>query len=326
MTTPETLPKLREINDKIKLLSEDPLKNEEEIIKLISSLEKIPCTPAELKTSQLNVVISSMRKCPNEKIVNSVKSIISHWKSSSVPSTAIAPSPIGNQSNSNVSTDITPTHGDDNTLVQIPPPQPVNIDAIRQSGENNSNINDDNGDNGVNKKRPLQQAFILGQTGNKTRDSIQKLFYSVFDLETLDLQLRCELAITIEEALFNHYLSDNQDYKDRSRLLLANLRDVKNTDFRESLIDGYIEPKSLPTLTQAEMSSKQVQKALAETADYQLQSRKTDLGGGQGVDMFPCPKCKGRNTSFFQKQTRSADEPMTIFCTCLLCRQKWRIY
>jgi hypothetical protein len=30
------------------------------------------------------------------------------------------------------------------------------------------------------------------------------------------------------------------------------------------------------------------------------------------TDMFTCSKCKTRRTTFYQKQTRSADEPMTV--------------
>jgi len=40
---------------------------------------------------------------------------------------------------------------------------------------------------------------------------------------------------------------------------------------------------------------------------------------------FTCVKCK-RNTkcSYFQMQTRSSDEPMTNFITCLECGNNWR--
>jgi transcription elongation factor S-II len=37
-----------------------------------------------------------------------------------------------------------------------------------------------------------------------------------------------------------------------------------------------------------------------------------------------CSKCKGSQVSIVQKQTRSADEPMTCFCTCKKCGHKWK--
>jgi len=37
------------------------------------------------------------------------------------------------------------------------------------------------------------------------------------------------------------------------------------------------------------------------------------------VGLFSCPRCKSIDVDTEQKQTRSADEPMTIFCKCTQC-------
>jgi len=42
------------------------------------------------------------------------------------------------------------------------------------------------------------------------------------------------------------------------------------------------------------------------------------------VGQFICRKCKSRKTTFYLLQTRSADEPMTAFITCLGCGHKWK--
>jgi DNA-directed RNA polymerase subunit M/transcription elongation factor TFIIS len=39
--------------------------------------------------------------------------------------------------------------------------------------------------------------------------------------------------------------------------------------------------------------------------------------------IFACTKCKSFDVDTEQKQTRSADEPMTIFCTCNVCGQRF---
>ena len=41
--------------------------------------------------------------------------------------------------------------------------------------------------------------------------------------------------------------------------------------------------------------------------------------------LFKCPKCKFRKTTYYSMQTRSADEPMTNFITCLNCNHRWKI-
>mgnify|MGYP001188061212 FL=1 len=42
------------------------------------------------------------------------------------------------------------------------------------------------------------------------------------------------------------------------------------------------------------------------------------------TDDFTCFKCKSNKCTFYQLQTRSADEPMTTFVTCLNCGNRWK--
>ena len=42
------------------------------------------------------------------------------------------------------------------------------------------------------------------------------------------------------------------------------------------------------------------------------------------TDMFQCGKCKQRKCTYYQMQTRSADEPMTTFVTCTVCDNRWK--
>lgn len=42
------------------------------------------------------------------------------------------------------------------------------------------------------------------------------------------------------------------------------------------------------------------------------------------TDNFCCGKCKSRACTYYQLQTRSADEPMTTFVTCTDCGNRWK--
>jgi transcription elongation factor S-II len=42
------------------------------------------------------------------------------------------------------------------------------------------------------------------------------------------------------------------------------------------------------------------------------------------TDNFTCWKCKSKECSYYQLQTRSADEPMTTFVTCINCGNRWK--
>jgi transcription elongation factor S-II len=37
-----------------------------------------------------------------------------------------------------------------------------------------------------------------------------------------------------------------------------------------------------------------------------------------------CGKCGQKKVSYSQAQTRSADEPMTTFCECTVCGNRWK--
>tara|TARA_R110001606_G_scaffold3987_3_gene19000 strand:- start:759 stop:1145 length:387 start_codon:yes stop_codon:yes gene_type:complete len=39
---------------------------------------------------------------------------------------------------------------------------------------------------------------------------------------------------------------------------------------------------------------------------------------------FVCGRCKSNKTTYYQMQTRSADEPMTVFVSCLNCERNWK--
>ncbi|CAM9988249.1 unnamed protein product [Phaeothamnion confervicola] len=51
-------------------------------------------------------------------------------------------------------------------------------------------------------------------------------------------------------------------------------------------------------------------------------NKQCGIKGTEG--MFECGRCKSKKTTYFQKQTRSADEPMTTFVTCKNCGKNWK--
>ena len=42
------------------------------------------------------------------------------------------------------------------------------------------------------------------------------------------------------------------------------------------------------------------------------------------TDLFECRRCGKRECTYREVQTRSADEPMTIFVLCLGCGNRWK--
>ena len=52
---------------------------------------------------------------------------------------------------------------------------------------------------------------------------------------------------------------------------------------------------------------------------------------GEGIEEFPktsimCPTCEHMEAYWWMQQTRSADEPPTLFYRCVKCGHSWRSY
>ena len=63
-------------------------------------------------------------------------------------------------------------------------------------------------------------------------------------------------------------------------------------------------------------------------ARFKLKQRELDMDRARAKDedytgMFKCGKCKCKKVTYYQMQTRSADEPATNFCSCA-CGHRWR--
>ena len=58
----------------------------------------------------------------------------------------------------------------------------------------------------------------------------------------------------------------------------------------------------------------------------QFEREKRQLEGNKSMatDQFECKRCHKRECTYYELQTRSADEPMTIFIQCVNCGKHWR--
>lgn len=76
-------------------------------------------------------------------------------------------------------------------------------------------------------------------------------------------------------------------------------------------------PESLwPGGPYAEAKERGIKRDMAK--DYNVANDKDYKG------IFRCEKCRNYKTTYYQMQTRSADEPMTVFVTCHVCKITWK--
>jgi transcription elongation factor S-II len=80
---------------------------------------------------------------------------------------------------------------------------------------------------------------------------------------------------------------------------------------------GEIVPQSLAFMTHQEFAPEKWKDLLDQKMKRDI--AKYDKKIEASTDMFTCRKCKSKRSSYIELQTRSADEPATIFITCLDC-------
>jgi len=135
------------------------------------------------------------------------------------------------------------------------------------------------------------------------------------------------LAGEIEAALFIA-MPKKETYLGQARSVIYNLKDPKNPTFRFKLSVGFFKPSDVPRLTAEEMASDEKNAERAAQRKYAMEEIQSDWAIRNGQQricgMFTCGKCKGTRTTYFQMQTRSSDEPMTTFVTCLTCNNRWK--
>ena len=104
--------------------------------------------------------------------------------------------------------------------------------------------------------------------------------------------------------------------------LFTILSNIKNNDLLERLNKKEFLPHELAYMTHQEMNPK-----IWEVLINKKMKRKQNLceiNMNAATDEFKCYKCKQRKTTYYQLQTRCADEPMTTYVTCLNCGANWK--
>ena len=110
-----------------------------------------------------------------------------------------------------------------------------------------------------------------------------------------------------------------QIYTDRLRSVFLNL---KSPHLIEQLKSREIAPQSIAFMTHQEYEPEHW-KVLIDRKIKRDASKYVD-NTQASTDMFTCKKCRSKRCTYYELQTRSADEPATVFVTCLDCGKHWR--
>lgn len=145
-----------------------------------------------------------------------------------------------------------------------------------------------------------------------------------------------EIAIynySIEEAILKHIIKKWNNisfvniYLQKLKSIIFNLQ---NEQLKKKIIDKKIKPKDLVYMNHQELRP-DIWNVLIEEKKIR-EENKYSINIEASTDDFKCFKCKSRGEpperyskcTYYQLQTRSADEPMTTFVTCLTCNARWK--
>ena len=159
---------------------------------------------------------------------------------------------------------------------------------------------------------------------DKFRENVRTKLTPILDDEVLSTNLEKGIYnYSIKEANSKKIIKkwDNpyfsQLYLDRLRSVYVNL---KNIELLEQVKNKEITPQTLAFMTHQEMNPGQWKTLIEQKTKRDANKFTTNIQAS--TDMFTCRRCKSKRSSFFEMQTRSADEPSTIFITCLDCGGK----
>ncbi|KAM9309005.1 transcription elongation factor A protein 3 isoform 1-T1 [Pholidichthys leucotaenia] len=164
-------------------------------------------------------------------------------------------------------------------------------------------------------------------TGDSIRNKCIEMLAAALrtDNDYKEFGANCDsMAAEIEDHIYQEIKATDMKYKNRVRSRISNLKDPKNPGLRRNVLAGSIELGRIATMSAEEMASdelKQLRNVLTQEAIREHQMAKT---GGTTTDLLQCSKCKKKNCTYNQVQTRSADEPMTTFVLCNECGNRWK--
>lgn len=109
-------------------------------------------------------------------------------------------------------------------------------------------------------------------------------------------------------------------YTERLRTVIFNLKN--NKELLKKIKNKEIKAHKLAFMNHQEMDPERWKPLIEDKKirDKNMYNPQIDAN----TDNFTCGKCKSKRCSYYQLQTRSADEPMTTFVTCIDCGNRWK--
>ncbi|CEJ88874.1 Putative Transcription elongation factor S-II [[Torrubiella] hemipterigena] len=287
----------RELEARIRALSKTVGANEppESALRLLETLKKDAAPTEEmLRATKAGVVVGKLRSNTNKEIARAAAELVTKWKKMVE----------AEKSSKNSKKPAT-------SSATASPAASGSKAAFTGDPENRKFESD-----GVDTNR----------TESKVRNSCIGLIYNGLAYRSTDAPANViARAVAVESAAFKLFKQEESaDYKKKIRSLFSNLKNKANKELRKGVNSGDISPDRFVAMTDEDLKSEELRKKEIELEKENMKKAQVPMGEKSISDSLECGKCKKKRVSYTQAQTRAADEPMTTFCECMNCGNRWK--
>ncbi|KAK9458934.1 transcription factor S-II, central domain-containing protein [Lipomyces oligophaga] len=288
------------------------------IIDILTQLQ-IGVEPTEklLRETKLGIAVNKLRTHSDKKISDLVKSIIKKWKDE-VTAQKSRNAQVAKSASSVVSAPTTQTGLSTPSTAAPTTSQPPTANAKPASQKEYKLPG--GGVRSVKTDKVTTDIY-----GDRVRNSCVEVTYNALAHDsTVMPELVLATAKEVERAVFMAEKGSTPTYRSKMRSLFLNLKDPKNPKLRLRVVSGEISAERLYKMTPQEMASEELKSEIKRLEQKNLFNAQGAKEERAVTDRFTCGKCKQKKVSYYQMQTRSADEPLTTFCTCENCGNRWK--
>uniref|UniRef100_A0A8C6LZ58 Transcription elongation factor n=1 Tax=Nothobranchius furzeri TaxID=105023 RepID=A0A8C6LZ58_NOTFU len=278
-------------------------KNGAGALDLLKELRNIPMTLELLQSTRIGMSVNAIRKqSTDDEVTSLAKSLIKSWKK-------LLDEPGGGEKPSD-------EKRKDQTTPVVSPSQGSPEAKEESSSSSNSSSKSESSELAPN---TLNNTFPRAPiTSDSIRLKCREMLANA--LQTGDDHIA--IGADCEELGFKN---TDMKYKNRVRSRISNLKDMKNPNLRRTVLCGSVTPERMAKMTAEEMASDELKEMRKNLTKEAVRDHQMATTGGTQTDLFTCGKCKGKNCTYTQVQTRSADEPMTTFVFCQQCGNRWKV-
>ena len=158
---------------------------------------------------------------------------------------------------------------------------------------------------------------IFNKMDNKLDMYLNELEREIYNY-TIDKCIEKNVVPTWNQIFINLYIN-------KARSLYTNLipnNYIHNKRLLGRLLKYEFSPKNLVNMSHQDLFPEHWKELIDEKSNREKALYETKKEAM--TDQFKCRKCGSRETAYYEMQTRSADEPMTIFITCLNDDSRWK--